>query len=92
MCADHFVASTDENGYSSGIFALLDNQHAILCRAEGNLLHQASCAQLLWCELTEPRHDAASCGYCYQLHRNHKRHEISEVQRSLFKMVCVTTL
>lgn len=67
----HLVASTDENGYCPGVFALLDNQHVILCSAKGDLLHQASCAELLGCQLTEPRNDAAPCGYGDQLRRKH---------------------
>lgn len=69
ICAYHFVASTDENGYSPGVFALLDNQHVILCSAKGDLLHQTSCAKLLRSQLTEPRHNAASCGDGNQLQR-----------------------
>lgn len=69
ICAYHFVASTDENGYSPGVFALLDDQHVILCSAKGDLLHHTSCAKLLWCQLTESWHDAASCGNGDQLQR-----------------------
>lgn len=71
ICAYHFVASTDENGYGPGVFALLDDQHVILCGAKGDLLYHTSCAKLLWCQLTEPWHDAASCGYGNQLQRKH---------------------
>ena len=69
ICSYHFVASTDENGHCPGVFALLDNQHVVLCCAKGDLLHQTSCAKLLRCQLTESWHDAASCSYGNQLWR-----------------------
>lgn len=71
ICAYHFVASTDENSYGPGVFALLDDQHVILCSAKGDLLHNTSCAKLLWCQLTESWHNAASCGNGDQLQRKH---------------------
>lgn len=63
----HFVATTDENGYGPGVFAFLDDQHVILGGAKGDLLNQTCCAKLLWCQLTEPGHDAASSCYGNQL-------------------------
>ena len=75
ICAYHFVASTNEDGNSPGVFALLDDQHVILCSAKGDLLHHTSCAKLLWCQLTEPWDDAASCGDGNQLQRKHISHQ-----------------
>lgn len=67
----HLVATADENGYGPGVFALLDDQHVILGGAKGDLLYHSSCAKLLWCQLTEPWHDAASCRYGNQLQSKH---------------------
>lgn len=67
ICTYHFVASTDENGYSSCVFALLDDQHVILGGPKGDLLYQTCCAELFWCQLTEPRHNTTSRGYGNQL-------------------------
>lgn len=69
ICSYHLVASTDENSYCPGVFAVLDNQHVILCCAKGDLLHQASCAELLRCQLRESWYNATSCGNGDQLHR-----------------------
>lgn len=38
----HFVASADKNGDGPGVFALLDDQHAIFCGTKGDLLYQTS--------------------------------------------------
>lgn len=64
---NHLVAPTDENCYGPRVFALLNNQHVILGRAEGDFLHQAGSAKLFRRQLTEPRHNAPSCGDGYQL-------------------------
>lgn len=67
ICAYHFVASTDKNGYRPGVFTLLDDQHAILGGTKGDLLHQTGQAKFLWCQLTEPGYDSTSCSYGNQL-------------------------
>lgn len=69
VCTYHFVASTDKNGYSPGVFTLLDDQHAIFCGTKGDLLYQTSQAKFLWRQLTEPWYDPTPCSYSNQLQR-----------------------
>lgn len=63
----HLISSSDENGYSSGVLALLDDQHFVLSCPKCDLLHEPGKAQLLGRELGEPRDDASSCRDGYQL-------------------------
>lgn len=63
----HLISSSDENGHSSGVLALLDDQHFVLSCPERDLLHEPGKAQLLGRELREPRHDAPSGRDGYQL-------------------------
>lgn len=94
ICVYHFVPSTDENGNSPGVFALLDDQHVILCGAKGDLLYHTSCAKLFWCQLTEPWHNAASCGYGNQLQGEKKKEVfdttmlISSAQQQHAAIIC----
>lgn len=47
----HLVSSSDENGHSSRVLTLLDNQHFVFCSAKRDLSHHTSKAQLLRGEL-----------------------------------------
>lgn len=82
---DHFVASTDKNGYSPGVFALLDDQHAIFCGTKGDLFYQTSQAKFLWRQLTESWYDPASCSYGNQL-QGEKSQKCNRSQTSLRRM------
>lgn len=81
ICAYHFVASTDKNGYSPCVFTLLDDQHAVLCGAKGDLLYKTSQAKLLRCQLTEPGHNSTSCSYGNQLQRQKTQNALKAAQK-----------
>lgn len=59
---DHLISSSDENGDGSGVLTLLDDQHLVFGGPKRDLFHKTRKAQLLSCELGEPRDNAATCG------------------------------
>uniref|UniRef100_A0A6B0VAH4 Secreted protein n=1 Tax=Ixodes ricinus TaxID=34613 RepID=A0A6B0VAH4_IXORI len=64
---NHLVAAPDEDGDGPGVWALLDDQHAVLGGAERELPHHARRAQLVRTQLAEAGHDAAARGNGDQL-------------------------
>ena len=58
----HLVRSPDEHGNSSGVGALLDDQHLVLGRSERDLSNDSSSTQLLGGEILEPRDDSTLGG------------------------------
>ena len=69
---DHLVATANEDGHGARILALLDDEHAILGRAERELAHLAREAELLGRQLAETWHNAAAGGDRDQLQNDHK--------------------
>eukprot|EP00050_Salpingoeca_kvevrii_P010683 m.9769 g.9769 ORF g.9769 m.9769 type:complete len:527 (-) comp3015_c0_seq2:171-1751(-) len=59
---NHLVATADEDGDSLGVLALLDDKHAVLGGAKGNLTDATSLAKLLSRKLFKAGNNAATRG------------------------------
>ena len=64
----HFVSSADEDGHSSGVGALFDNQHLFSGGAEWQFTYNTSLAKFLCCQFLETWHDATTRGDGNQLY------------------------
>ena len=55
---DHVVATADEDGDGTRVGALLNDEHAVLCRAKPDFAHAACAPELLGRELRKAGHNA----------------------------------
>lgn len=84
----HFVSSTDEDGNSSGVLALLDDKHVVFSSAKADFPHQASGAQFLWSQLAESGDDAAAGGDGDQLNREKFVFQMRNYKHKNFQQLC----
>jgi len=57
--ADHFIASSHKDRYSTSVCTLFDDQHLLFCRPECYLPHETSATKLVRCEILEAWHYSA---------------------------------
>lgn len=57
---NHFVSTTDEDGHSSRVLALFNDQHSVFSGPKTDFLDQTSSAQLFWCQLAESGYNTSS--------------------------------
>ena len=69
---DHFIATSDKDGYSAGVGTFLNDEHLVACSAKGDFAYDACLTEFCCGEIFETGNDATLSCYCNELGRSEK--------------------